>query len=159
PVQLSTSVIRDSQGKSIGLIGTARDITERVRGEKAVRASEERYRLLFERNLAGVIRTTSEGVIHDCNESFARIAGYDSPEEILRNHRMQDFYFDIGEREALLTLLWERHVLLDHEVRFRRQDGSAVWVLANLSLLTSEDGSSILHGTVIDITNRKRTEE
>lgn len=158
PVQLSTSVIRDGQGKAIGLIYTARDITDRVRAEKAVRASEGRYRLLFERNLAGVIRTTAEGVVLDCNESFAEILGYQSPDEILRDHRVQDFYYDAAERDRLMALLWERHTLLDHEIRFRRKDDSPVWVLANFSLVAGEDGASIVHGTVIDITNRKIAE-
>jgi PAS domain-containing protein len=52
-------------------------VTERRRVEWAVRESEKQYRLLFERNLAGVLRTPLEGRILVCNEAAARILGYD----------------------------------------------------------------------------------
>ncbi len=42
--------------------------------EKALRQSEQRYRLLFDRNLAGLFHSTLDGRILDCNESFARKA-------------------------------------------------------------------------------------
>src|SRR5262249_22669316 len=45
-------------------------------------ASEDRYRLLFERNVAGILRSTVEGKILDCNAAFARILGHASVEEI-----------------------------------------------------------------------------
>src|SRR5207247_4147780 len=51
--------------------------------EKALRQSEQRYRLLFDRNLAGLFHSTLDGRILDCNESFARMFGYASRDEVL----------------------------------------------------------------------------
>jgi PAS domain-containing protein len=39
-------------------------------------SSENRYRLLFERSLAGIYRSTLDGHILDVNDAFARIFGY-----------------------------------------------------------------------------------
>jgi PAS domain-containing protein len=65
---------------------------KRERAEEALRESEGRYRLLFETNLAGVLRCTPEGRILSCNQALAKMAGYDSPQEVLA-HRVLDFYF------------------------------------------------------------------
>jgi PAS domain-containing protein len=45
-------------------------------------SSEKRYRLLFERSLAGVYRPTLAGCFLDCNAAFYQMLGYASREEI-----------------------------------------------------------------------------
>ena len=45
--------------------------------------AEKRYRSLFERSLAGVIRTTLDGRILECNDACARIFGFASREELM----------------------------------------------------------------------------
>src|SRR6266511_2998055 len=73
----------DPDGVVTGVIGVATNVTRQRRAEHAADQSETRYRLLFEGNLAGVYRTTEDGRILDCNESFAQIFGYRSREEVL----------------------------------------------------------------------------
>ena len=137
----------------------AHDVTERRRAEQRLRESEARYRLLFERNLAGVYRTSVDGRVLDCNESFARIFGYDTPEEMLQSSA-RSLYFEESDRQRILVLLRERGALTNHEARMRRRDGSAVWVLENMTLLEGESGeSAVVEGTVVDITGRKYAQE
>jgi PAS domain S-box-containing protein len=132
---------------------------KRKRAEGELRASEQRYRLLFERNLAGVYRTTLDGRILDCNESYARIFGYDSREEILAL-RASEFYFDAADRGKFITQLQERGTLTNSEWCLRRKDDSPVWVLENSSLIEGEEGTpTYIQGTLVAITERKRAEE
>jgi diguanylate cyclase (GGDEF)-like protein/PAS domain S-box-containing protein len=135
----------------------ARDITERRRSERLLRESEARYRLLFERNLAGVYRTTADGRVLDANDAFARVFGYDSREEVL-SVQASSFYFDNSERERMIAEVRQQRALTNVEVRMRRRDGSAVWVLENMTMI---EGTmpEILEGTVIDITDRKYAQE
>jgi diguanylate cyclase (GGDEF)-like protein/PAS domain S-box-containing protein len=146
PLELSTRLIyRD--GKPVGVQGVGRDVSER-------KDSEARYRLLFERNLAGVYRSTSDGSILDCNDACARLFGYDSREELL-GANANDFYFDDSERDRIVELLREQKQVSNLELRLRRRDGTTVWVLENVTL-RDED---VMEGTIIDITDRKRAQE
>ncbi len=146
-------------GRAVGRVWSFRDVSERKRAEDALRASETRYRTLFERNLAGVYRTTLDGRILDCNESFARMFGYGTREELL-GQPAWDFYRSSEDREAAIGRLRERHSLSNHESCQRRKDGTLVWVLENGSVIEGIDGKpEMIEGTVIDITERKRAEE
>ncbi|HKR62676.1 MAG TPA: PAS domain S-box protein [Thermoanaerobaculia bacterium] len=145
-LELSSRLIyRD--GKPVGVQGIARDVTER-------KASEARYRLLFERNLAGVYRTGADGRILDCNEACARIFGYESRDEFLTADA-SDFYFDDAERDRVVQMLRDQKQLSNLELRLRRRDGSAMWVLENVALLEND----VLEGTIIDVTDRKHAHE
>ena len=134
----------------------AADVTERRRTEKRLRESEERYRLLFERNLAGVFRTTVDGRILDVNDAMARMLGYEREELLSTNATAA--YFSADERARLMTQLDEQKALSNIEVRLRRRDGAAIWVLENMTLLESPDGS-IIEGTIVDITDRKTAQD
>jgi diguanylate cyclase (GGDEF)-like protein/PAS domain S-box-containing protein len=128
------------------------------RRDSAVSASERRYRLLFERNLAGLYRTSLDGRILDCNSAFARILGYSSREEVLKVSAL-DLYSDPGDRESFLSRLTQQRVLVNFELCLRRRDGSPVWVLANESLIDEPGGETVMDGSLIDITDRKRADQ
>ena len=133
------------------------DIAERRQMEENLRRSEERYRQLWQRNLAGGFRAALDGRILDCNDSFARLFGFLSRAEML-TRSTKELYFDIGVREEFLTRLRGQLCLTNYEMQMRRADGTPIWVLENAALLV-EDGEEILEGTIIDITERKRVEE
>jgi two-component system, sensor histidine kinase and response regulator len=160
-IEVSTTIspIRDATGTIIGASAVAHDITERKRMEKELRASEEHYRLLFNRNLAGVVRTTMDGRILDCNESLARLLGYTSARE-LSQHNMQEFWSDVDDRLTMLRALKESRSLSNYESRLRRRDGRQIWAIANINFVEeNSEGDRVLETTIIDITVRKQVEE
>ncbi len=123
-----------------------------------LRAAELRYRLLFERNLAGVFRSTVSGKLLDCNAAFAQIFGYESREQVLRQ-AAQDFYRSPEHRSLAIEYLLRHRVLLDFEDCLRRRDGSPVWILENEMLVEEPGvGEPVILGTLIDISERKRAE-
>ncbi len=153
------SLLASEGGRPARSIATISDISGRRQIEEALKVSERRYRALFERNLAGVYRSTIEGRILDCNESFARIFGCSSREEVLRQVAW-DFYVKPEDRQAAIAKLVERQSLTNYELCLRRKDGSLVWVLQNENLAEGPDGLlSVIEGTIIDISERKRAEE
>ena len=145
------------EGKA-GSQAVLRDISGRKRMELELRGSEERYRLLFERNLAGVYRSTIEGRMLECNRAFAQMMGYASPGEVLAQPAAA-FHADAHAREDFLNRLRKEGSLLNFENQGRRKDGSLIWVIENVSLIRSDDDSDVLLGTVFDMTERRKLEE
>ena len=150
-------VVAGLGGKSVHLVGTTLDITAGKLAAEALRASEKRYRLLFERNLAGVFRATLDGRILECNQAAAGMFGYESPEDLLLLP-ITNVYHRSSDREAFLTRLKSEKNLTNHEIRLRRKDGDSAWVMANVTLVDGDSGAFEIEGTFVDITERKRVE-
>src|SRR6202521_3973754 len=134
-------------------------VTERKWAERAIRESEKRYRLLFERNLAGVFRTTLAGRFVECNQATACMFGYDSPEEVMAVP-VGNLYDTDSDREAFLTKLKSEKSVTNQEMKFRRKNGESAWAVLNVSLVDDDAGiASIVEGTLVDITERKVAEQ
>lgn len=83
PISLTTSIIFDEHGNTVGLVGVANDISERRMVEQRLRDSETRYRLLFEKNpLPMWLYESSSRRIIAVNEAAVSRYGY-SLEEYL----------------------------------------------------------------------------
>jgi diguanylate cyclase (GGDEF)-like protein/PAS domain S-box-containing protein len=129
------------------------------RKEAAARASERRYRELFERSPAGLYRTSFDGRLLECNAALADLLGYGSREEVLQLSA-SDLYVDPADRQTFLASLRDRRVLMNCEVRLKRRDGTSLWALLNKSVLSGQvQGEEVMEGSVIDITARKEAEE
>ena len=124
-----------------------------------LRASDERYRRFFERSLSGVYEATLDGRLLECNTAFARILGYSSREECLAKP-IAEHYEVAEERRVFVSRLMHEDSLSNFESRLRGRDGQVVWILETATLLESGNGaSSIVEGTIIDITQRKEAED
>jgi PAS domain S-box-containing protein len=151
PIRLPVAVRRALEDKHLR--------RERTMAEEALRGSEARYRVLFERNLAGIVQTSADGRILDCNESFARILGYNSREQALGNS-IQQHWFNLEERNKFAEQVKRKGRVRDVELRLRRTDGQAVWVLENASFIRQSDNQGIaFEATLFDITDRMKAQE
>jgi two-component system cell cycle sensor histidine kinase/response regulator CckA len=121
--------------------------------------AEERYRLLYERSLAGVLRTTLDGRILDCNLACARIFGYATCEEFISSP-IADRYFHPEDRDTFIAILRRVKSLTSYEQCLRRKDGSKVWLLGSANLVGGKRGAAAVNEeTFVDITERRNAED
>jgi PAS domain S-box-containing protein len=138
----------------LGARSLNRTAGERALAESALRASEERYRALFDYAPDGIVIADAESFYLDANASICRMLGY-SHEELIGLHA-SDIVVPaeiehVGPALETIKTKSEYH----REWQFRRKDGSVFEAEVIASLMP--DGN--LMGMIRDITERKRAEE
>jgi len=141
-----------------------RDMQERKRKrvEEALVTSESKYRNIFENAMEGIYQATPEGRFNTVNAAFARMAGYDSPEELIE--AIEDIgthlYIHPEDHKKFLEIMVARGIVEGFEVDFFKKNGSTFWVLVN-SRAVKDDQGEILYfeGIIEDITLRKQAEK
>jgi len=160
-VVVNKATYQNNDGDLAGLVGVMVDITGSKQVEAALRNSEGKYRNLFDNAVEGIYQTTPTGRIASANMAYARMFGYESPEEVtntVTNIALQ-LYANPGDRKRVLEQLKETGYLNNFECLMRRKDGSNFWVVMNARITFLTDGASCLEGFIFDITERKRAEE
>ena len=134
---------------------------DRQRAEDSLRASEQRWRNLFENVPVGVTLIDSNRRFVAANPAFQQMTGYSEAE--LRHLSPVDIAHE-DERAATETISAELAVgqPLGRRVerRYRRKDGGVTWAEVQGPIAVPVAGSPALFaGVAVDITERKRAED
>ena len=158
---LKTVMKNEIEGHTV-LLECFIDISDRKTAEKALRASEEKHRLLFENAVEGIYQTTPEGRFLSVNPSFLRIFGFNSQEELLLH------FTDIGkqqylipeDREKFKKTIDAKGEITAFETQLLNKAGTPIWVSLNARAVRDETGVLLYYeGFLQDITERKKAQE
>jgi PAS domain S-box-containing protein len=137
------------------------EVAQRRHTEGILRASELRWRSMFETSAVGIALTDENGRFVAANDAFQRMVGY-TVEELSSLGPVEITYEDDREaaREMLDDMLSGRSSGYDVEKRYRRKDGTVIWVRVSTAL-APESGSNLrgIPTVIEDITERKRAED
>ncbi|HEV8267718.1 MAG TPA: ATP-binding protein, partial [Thermoanaerobaculia bacterium] len=116
PIALRTSPVKNGQGRVIALVNVARDITQALAAEEALRRSEEYLRSIFAGALDGVITIGPQALVESCNPAAERIFG--RPREEIVGRPAESFLPDLLQAMGVLPRVLEMEGL--------RKEGSRV---------------------------------
>lgn len=161
PTRMYNCVLRDARGRPIGMVGTAVDISELKRVEENLRASEERFRTIFDESPLGMGLVGADRRFLRANAALCRLLGYSAAE--LTSLTLADVI--LPEDWAAIRVSDEQVFTgqasgFRRELRKRRKDGTTVWVDLTVTLIRAPDGGvGYGLGMVQDISERRRSEE
>ncbi|WP_438274540.1 PAS domain S-box protein [Nitrobacter sp.] len=139
---------------------SAREAAVRALAEQ--RLAEESYRKLFEGSVDGIYVTTPGGQLLDANPALARIMGYDSSDDLIRNigDITQMIYVDPKARAEYQSRMERDGTVREFEYQARHRDGSILWLSDSAAAVRDENGLIVRYeGAVRDITDQRRAEE
>ncbi|HEY0151827.1 MAG TPA: PAS domain S-box protein [Longimicrobium sp.] len=154
--------LRDAGGRRVGALGVSRDVTQSEQAAEALRASEERYRLMvagseqvffYQHDLNGVYESVSPSV-HE-------VLGYHTEEMVGRRYgSLQPAGWDIAEVDAQTSVtLGSAGAPHSYRVVVRHRDGHPV-TLELVETAVRRGGEVVgVQGFARDITARTRAEE
>ena len=157
---VSTTVLRDLHGASLHFVSQIQDVTERKMAEETLRASEERFRLLFEHSALGMVVVSPDFRFLRANSSFCRMLGYSEAE--LSGRTFQDVTIPDDRAtggDLVRRVLAGEMETFQFEKRYIHKNGTVVWGMVSSTLIRDSQNSPLHFVTQIqDITERKRAE-
>jgi diguanylate cyclase (GGDEF)-like protein/PAS domain S-box-containing protein len=133
---------------------TLRYAAERTHTLLALKASEARYRELYENVIAGVFQSTPDGKFMSANPALLKLLGYETEDEILGLDIGRDIYMYPEDRANWMnSILQSGGEIRNAELVLKRKDGRRIVVLENSRAVRNEQGEVLYYeGTLTDIT-------
>ncbi|MEK6527496.1 MAG: PAS domain S-box protein [Nitrospirota bacterium] len=143
----------DDNGKVIGLLGVARDITDRKQAEEMLKESEKKYRQLVDNSIVGIYKTDLKGDIIYVNKAMSDLLEFDSPEDMMKGGVLTR-YKNPKDRENLIERLMKTGFVSNFEVDILTKSGKTLNVILSASI-----ERDIISGMMIDVSEQRHAEK
>jgi PAS domain S-box-containing protein len=152
----------ETSGRPVKIIGTAHDITERMQADTALRASEQRFKALFDQAAVGVAQVDVQtGRYLQVNRRFCDIVGR-SPEEMARINFAEITHPQDMAQSQEMTRRMRAGLIREYtqEKRYVQAGRPDVWASVTVSVMWAPgETPDFFIAVVQDITQRKQMEE
>ena len=159
-LQAHLEPLRDMAGATVGVIGAALDLTERMVAERALRLSEHSYRSLIEQAPYAICRSTVSGELLQVNRAMLEMLGYDPASEAeLLIRDLPLIFTDPAAFHVFRNTLLMEGTLRDQDGTWKRRDGVEIQVRVS-GRAVRDHGGEVLHLDVLaeDVTEKKHLE-
>ncbi|HEX7938817.1 MAG TPA: PAS domain S-box protein, partial [Gemmatimonadaceae bacterium] len=156
-VNLRANFEDNGRGDIVRLLGTAADVTDRYRAEKALSQTETRLRAVFEQSAVGMAVAGINGRLLQVNQSFADMLGYRVSELEAKTFLEITYPGDLATTVEH-TFRNNHGRSVTYEKRYVRRDGTPVWARVTVCRLSLGGDSDAFMAVIEDIDERRRNE-
>jgi len=150
-LMLTTKILKNSQGETVGMIGVGKDITEREKMEQQLRIKEA----AVASSINGVAFADLEGKLTYVNSSFLEMWGYANENEVL-GRPAEDFWSSKENAVEVVKALEHKGGWVG-DLMAKKKDGSTFEVQLSGSMVKDKTGKpSCMMGSFLDITERRK---
>jgi len=110
--------------------------------EEALRASEYRYRSLFESTIVGIVSFSTDGTIVSANQAIASILGYRSRSELI-GERAETLCVDKDDLTQAAAQVMRTGYLAPQEVKLRQKHGKTIYALLSATIDKDTGGQAV----------------
>ncbi|MDD1682948.1 MAG: PAS domain-containing sensor histidine kinase, partial [Methanoregula sp.] len=151
--------LRDPGGAVTAILGISRDITGLKETEEALRHSEGQYRSIIDNMQDMFYRSDLDGKLTMVSPAGARMAGYDSPEEMIGLDVAHDMYAEPQQRRKFLALLAKTGSVTGYPVLLKARDGRVYHATASSHYYYDAQGRVAgIEGLIHDVTDLRQAE-
>lgn len=152
-------VLLDEAGRAKLLAGTAVDVTQRKQMEGALRESEQKFSVIYDKAAFAIaLARLPEGVIVDVNEAWVKMYGYSKQEAVGRTSLELGINRNPDGRARLFAELQQKGSVRNMEASFYTKSGARLVVSYNIDVVEL-GAEKYLLSTMHDITAQKQAEE
>jgi len=155
---VSTTPLRDENGRLIGSVHVARDITERKKAEEALKENKDRLQSILEAMDDGVALVETDGRVIDCNSASLKLLGLTKAEFIGMNVIDAVIPEERQRVKTLLLKLSEKGRLLTEFEAIRKPNSTFKAELSVTALCDKNGVPTNFIGVARDVTQRRKME-
>jgi PAS domain S-box-containing protein len=158
PALAAVSRVKDEAGQPVGFVAVNRDISERKQAEAALKESDQKYSLLFDKSaVPAALLKLPEVVIVGANAAFEKLVGY-TKSELYGKTAVELGLTSAARRSRAITTFEKQGSLAADETQVFTRSGEARVVLVNTNPVEL-GGERYAVSTMLDITARKQAEK
>ena len=157
-VLLTAAAQKDDDGNTISYHGTIRDITEKLRHDRALQVEKAYFERLFESAPEAIVLVDNDSRVLKANSEFTKVFGYSREEVLGKDIDKLVAPEELREEAAFLTKKTTDTGMVSLETVRQRKDGSPVYVSILATPITIEGGQVAVYAIYRDISEKLKRE-